>query len=499
MGVPLRVLASGVLLLVAASATASAQERLCDVSHENCRFPLTQLIDSETVGIDVGVWFIKDARIPTALIRARSRGVPVRMIMDTRANASYSGNAQFIADLVNAGVQMRRRTAGDICHWKLMIFAKQGVVEWSGANYSPLAFVPNVPYQDYEDEVIHFSRLLTPSFKKIYDDIWTNTTDYADYANVTRPLMRNYPTVAVDSRLNFPPRDSYQNRLVPLIDKEPASGLIDVDMFRLTMARPIDAIIRAAARGVRVRMYLEPSEYSNPARPGNKVQIDRLVAAAKTYPGTIEIRMRSHAGLNHQKTVWLHSQHVVVFGTSNWSDASDDNQLEANIFTDTIRDAFSDYLFTELNKIFERKFYNDAPDGSIETTAYKTPSLPRPGTSPILCNDQTATNFGGPAPCTYPPAPPTSSAPTVVLWPATTSAANLHGNWQVVQDTSAAGGAALANPDFAQGKIAPALVDPVNEFQMTFSADANTPYHLVGPHARAGQQHEERFDPRAVQ
>src|SRR4051812_28404328 len=356
MGIPRRALASGVLLLMAATAKVSAQERLCDASHENCRVPLTQLIDSETVGIDVGVWFIKDSRIPTALIRARSRGVPIRMIMDTRANASYSGNAQFIADLVNAGVQMRRRTAGDICHWKLMIFARQGVVEWSGANYSPLAFVPNVPYQDYEDEVIHFSRLLTPSFKTVYDDIWTNTTAYADYANVTRPLVRKYPTVAVDSRLNFPPRDSYQNRLVPLIDKEPASGLIDVDMFRLTMARPIDAIIRAAARGVRVRMYLEPSEYSNPARPGNKLQIDRLVAAAKTYPGTIEIRMRSHAGLNHQKTVWLHAQHVVVFGTSNWSDASDDNQLEANIFTDTARDALSDYLFVELNRIFERKF-----------------------------------------------------------------------------------------------------------------------------------------------
>jgi phosphatidylserine/phosphatidylglycerophosphate/cardiolipin synthase-like enzyme/regulation of enolase protein 1 (concanavalin A-like superfamily) len=478
MGAPRPVLASGLLLLATATATASAQERLCDASHENCRAPLTQLIDNETVGIDVGVWFIKDARIPTALIRARSRGVPVRMIMDTRANASYSGNAQFIADLVNAGVQMRRRTAGDICHWKLMIFANQGVVEWSGANYSPLAFVPNVAYQDYEDEVIHFSRLLTPSFKKIYDDIWTNTTEYADYANVTRPLTRHYPTVVVDSRLNFPPRDSYQNRLVPLIDKEPARGLIDVDMFRLTMARPIDAIIRAAARGVRVRMYLEPSEYSNPARPGNKVQIDRLVAAAKTYPGTIEIRMRSHAGLNHQKTVWLHAQHVVAFGTSNWSDASDDNQLEANIFTDTVRDAFSDYLFTELNKIFERKFYNEAPDGSVETAAYKTPSLPRPGTAPGVCNDRAATNFGGPAPCTYPPPLPPSTAPTVVLWPATTSTAEVHGTWQVVQDTTAAGGAALANPDFAQGKITPALADPVNAFDMTFSAVANTPYHL---------------------
>ena len=166
-----------------------------------------------------------------------------------------------------------------------MIFAKQGVVEWSGANYSPLAFVPNVPYQDYEDEVIYFSGCSTPSFMKMYDDVWTNTTEYADYANVTRPLVRNYPTVPVDPRLNFPPRDSYQNRLVPLIDKEPARGLIDVDMFRLTMARPIDAIIRAAARGVRIRMYLEPNEYSNPARPGNKVQIDRLVAAAKTVSG----------------------------------------------------------------------------------------------------------------------------------------------------------------------------------------------------------------------
>src|SRR4051794_22432669 len=151
MGIPHRVLVSAALLLGTVSVTADAQERLCDASRENCRIPLTQLIDSETSGIDIGVWFIKDARIPTALIRARSRGIPVRMIMDTRANASYSGNAQFIADLVNAGVQMRRRTAGDICHWKLMIFAKQGVVEWSGANYSPLAFVPNIPYQDYED------------------------------------------------------------------------------------------------------------------------------------------------------------------------------------------------------------------------------------------------------------------------------------------------------------------------------------------------------------
>jgi hypothetical protein len=174
------------------------------------------------------------------------------------------------------------------------------------------------------------------------------------------------------------------------------------------MARPIDALIRAAARGVRIRIYLEPMEYSNTARPGNKVQMDRLVAAAQQHPGTIEIRMRKHLGLNHQKTVWLHTQHVVVFGTSNWSDASDDNQLEANIFTDKMPgDPLNDFLFAELHKVFERKWSNQAPDGSIETEAWRTPTLPPPTQTPTpapatTCQDPTAINFGGPLPCVYP-------------------------------------------------------------------------------------------------
>ena len=112
------------LLNWGATTTAFAQETFCDASVDNCRVPLVSLIDNENVGIDMGAWVIKDARIPAAIERARARGVPVRLIMDTRANASYSGNAGFISDMINAGVQMRNRTAGDICHWKLMIFLR---------------------------------------------------------------------------------------------------------------------------------------------------------------------------------------------------------------------------------------------------------------------------------------------------------------------------------------------------------------------------------------
>ena len=179
-----------VVCCFAAASSAHAQERLCDASAENCRIPLISLIDNERVGIDVGVWFFKDDRFVQALIRAQKRGVRIRMLMDTRANATYPENGPEFEKLTAAGIPMRRRTAGDILHWKLMIFDGQGVVEWSGANFSPDAFVPYDPYTDYEDEVIYFSKQLLGSFMTLFDDIWTNTKDYANYNNINGPLTR---------------------------------------------------------------------------------------------------------------------------------------------------------------------------------------------------------------------------------------------------------------------------------------------------------------------
>jgi hypothetical protein len=47
-----------------------------------------------------------------------------------------------------------------------------------------------------------------------------------------------------------------------------------------------------------------------------------------------------------------------------------------------------------------------------------------------------------------------------------------------IADASAAGGAALHNPDRGRAKIAPALASPANYFEMTFSAMRDVPYHL---------------------
>ena len=71
---------------------------------------------------------------------------------------------------------------------------------------------------------------------------------------------------------------------------------------------------------------------------------------------------------------------------------------------------------------------------------------------------------------------PTSTAPEVVISAA--ASATLRGDWQVVADTTAAGGARVANPDRRAGKLASASAVPADYFDVTFSAEAGRPYRL---------------------
>ena len=74
--------------------SASATERLCDVSFEDCRAPLLQLIKNENQEIDAAFWFMDDVNIESALIAAQNRGVYVRMLVDQRSFEGHpSGTA----------------------------------------------------------------------------------------------------------------------------------------------------------------------------------------------------------------------------------------------------------------------------------------------------------------------------------------------------------------------------------------------------------------------
>src|SRR5262245_66455733 len=109
------------LASVIAPATAHAQDQLCDPGAESCRDILLNYIRNESVGIDVAFWFMEDARYTTALIDKWKAGVPVRVLIDTRANEAYPLNIERIKELKDAGIPMRRASSPFYLHWKMML------------------------------------------------------------------------------------------------------------------------------------------------------------------------------------------------------------------------------------------------------------------------------------------------------------------------------------------------------------------------------------------
>ena len=364
----------GIVLL--SGAPASAQDRMCDPGDEDCRAILINYIRNETVGIDVAFWFMEDARYTTELIQRHRAGVRVRVLVDPRANTDYPLNASRLSELQAAGIPMRKRLGNYILHWKMMLFAGQNVVEFSGANYSANAWRPatTVPYENYTDEGIYFTSdtSITNSFRTKFDDHWVDTASWANYANITQPLTRQYDIYPKNPTLNFPPAENYRTRSLNAYSAERRK--IDAVMFRITDRAHADAMIAAVQRGVQVRLITEPQQYRLRSRMWHSWNVDRM------YIAGVKVKHRAHAGLNHQKSVILYDQSssagdqsMVIFGSSNWTSPSAAGQVEHNIFTSK-----SDLVRWYVDQ-FERKWNNLG--GVVENTDF-VPLPPDAPTSP---------------------------------------------------------------------------------------------------------------------
>ncbi len=360
----------GFLLVGALTASASAQtlgpqERLCDPTFEDCRADILTYIQQETVEIDMGFWMITDARYSNALVAAWQRGVKIRLLMDPRCNDQHESCLPQQNQLQTAGVPMRNRTTSGILHWKMIIFAGQGQMEFAGANYAPFEMTPDTPWVNFTDEIVYYTNdpLLLHSFMRKFDDLWTSTTEFANFANVTGPLTRSYPTYAIDSRLDFPPDDSYRTRTLNAYAQEHQA--IDVLMFRITDERQSDGMIAALGRGIPVRLITDEGEYRDPTRLWDSYNVDKM------YNAGVQVRLDDHQGINHAKGVLLYSQGMSIFGSSNWTSPSSDSQREHNMFTT------QPWIFTWLQQLFTRKWTNG--HGTPETKAF----VPLPPDAPV--------------------------------------------------------------------------------------------------------------------
>jgi phosphatidylserine/phosphatidylglycerophosphate/cardiolipin synthase-like enzyme len=360
------------------AAPAEAFDQLCDSSIEDCRRIILDRIRAEPAEISVGAWFFEDARFTSELIARWRAGVRVRVIADPRANPQHPVNETLLQQMAGAGIPIRRKATSGIEHWKMMLFAGQGVVYFGSANFSDDAMTPNQPYVDYVDETVYLTDdpRVVNSFKAQYDNAWVDATNYANYANAPNSsVVRHYSTYPLDPEMNWAPATgsaSYRSRSVAAYAAE--TQRIDVIMYRITDQAHVDALIGAHRRGVPVRVYHEQRMYRDQSQLWHSMSIDKLYAAG------IPIRERAHAGLNHQKLVLLYGQQLSIFGSSNMTSKSSDSQHEHNYFTRKAN------LFGWFAAQFARKWNNAV--GVAETAPFvplppDTPSYVTPAISTV--------------------------------------------------------------------------------------------------------------------
>jgi len=368
---------------VAAPASCSGTgECLCDTSYENCRDALIQLIRNEPVGggIDVSFWFMTDWRFSGEIIKRWQAGVPVRVILDTSADVNYAAARQIRTDLTNAGIPIRDCVSSlGINHWKAMIFASQGKVQFSAANFADGSLSPSpldASYLKYVDEAIYFTddTAIVESFMRKFDDHWTDTSGaFVNLANISGTPTRKYPLYDVSADLNFVPYQNFETRLRTQVLNE--NQQIDAVMFRITSATIPDALINRQNAGVPVRLITDVEQYRNTKYFWHSYNVDRMYKAGIS----IKIKDRSVTEQSmHQKSILLYGRGLVVFGSSNWTSSSASRQREHNYFSP------KGWMLTWFQKEFERKWNNLRADNitPVGATVFD-PFVPKKPETPV--------------------------------------------------------------------------------------------------------------------
>jgi len=82
------------------------------------------------------------------------------------------------------------------------------------------------------------------------------------------------------------------------------------------------------------------------------------------------------------------------------------------------------------------------------------------------------------SPPPQPPPPPPPANGNIVVYASDVPSTAIHGSWTLASDSSSPGGVKLATPDNGVSNTSAALASPVDYVDVTFNADAGTPYTL---------------------
>lgn len=274
----------------------------CDT--QVCHEVLNQINKSNS-SIDIALYGWDDNPvIYNALVRAKARGVKIRIVYDTSSNSYYPKLSNF----VKIANEKSTDSPKILMHNKFMIFDNSSIITgsmnfaktgFSGFNSNCIFFINSKEIANiYEKE---FNQMLQGKFHNSKSQI-SHTTVVLGDTKVT-PL--------------FSPKDKIiTNNVLPLIQN--AKKYVYIPTFIITHEELANELINAKKRGVDVKLIIDATNvYSR------KSKIKELRSAG------VPVKVENYAGKMHSKSIIIDDEYIVA-GSMNFTN-SGENKNDENV------------------------------------------------------------------------------------------------------------------------------------------------------------------------
>jgi len=264
---------------------------------------LVQAIDAAQISVDMAIYNLSLENVASALIRARQRGVKVRLVMESEAM-----DRKQPLRLAQAGIPITGDQRKGLMHDKFTVIDNKEV--WTGSmNYTTTS-----AYSDFNDLLCLESTEAAQDYTVEFAEMFSENLFGPDIRAATP-----YPRASISSaevEVYFAPDDRVAKHIITHIRS--AEDSIDVMAFLLTNDSITNALLERAAAGVSVRGVFDEGQFESAAGS------DTRLLAQKG----ISVRQDGIDGLLHHKAIIIDDETVITGSynfTINADRANDEN------------------------------------------------------------------------------------------------------------------------------------------------------------------------------
>jgi len=276
------------------------------------------------------------------LISAHSRGIRVRVLLDESnwATSITAKNKPTLDYLLAHGVEAAFDDPEVTTHAKMVVVDRTTVILGS-TNWNHYAFT------DQEQASVRIvDGRVAGAFADWFDGLWTHRGETPEQRTVTvdLPLMGGPCIVPLPDESGS---STYVSAVIPLLDGAGIS--IHVALYRMsvytgfpdsTANELLDALVRAARRGIDVRVLLDDCSFYADSAEAN------LSSALFLFEHGVPVRFDQPEETTHAKLLVIDGEDVVL-GSTNWNYYALERNVEASVALlgmSEVADIFDDYF-----------------------------------------------------------------------------------------------------------------------------------------------------------